>query len=83
MVKDQGTFKNHIEEEGYIYAIYTTLDPKNRDTVYLLSDIQLYIVKTLGILQEYIDLADIFNKEAAYTLLNPILVKHKIDTGDK
>jgi len=29
------------------------------------------------------DLKDVANKEAAHTLPNPILVEHKIDTGDK
>ena len=72
-----------MEEERYAYAIYTTLNPKNRDIIYLLSDIRLYIVETPGIPQEYTDLADVFNKEAIYTLPNPILVKHEIDTGDK
>ena len=37
-------------EEGYTYAIDTTLIPKNRDIGYSLLDIQLYVVKTLGIL---------------------------------
>jgi len=50
---------------------------------YLFLDVQLYVVKELEILQEYIDLKDIANKEAAHTLLNPILVEHKIDIGDK
>ena len=63
--------------------MYATLNPKNGDTGYLLLNIQLCIVKELEILQEYIDLEDIFSKEAAQTLLNPILVKHKIDIGDK
>ena len=66
-----------------MYAIYATLNPKNGDTVYLLLDIWLYAVKTLGILQEYVDLADVFNKEAVYTLLSLMLVKHEIDIGDK
>ena len=72
-----------MREEGYIYAIYTTLNPENRDTGYSLLDIQLYVVKTLGILQEYTDLEDISNKEAVYTLPNPILVEYEIDIGDK
>ena len=72
-----------MEEERYIYAIYATFDSENGDIVYLLLDIQLYAVKTPGILQEYIDLADIFNKEAIYTLLNPISVEYKLDIGDK
>jgi len=29
------------------------------------------------------DLKDIANKEAAHTLLNPMLVEYKIDIGDK
>ena len=29
------------------------------------------------------DLEDVFNKEAIYILLNPILVKYEIDIGDK
>ena len=66
-----------------MYIIYTTLDPKNEDIVYLFSNVWLFKVKTLGILQEYIDLADIFNKEAIYTLPNPILIKYKIDIKDK
>ena len=46
-------------------------------------DIRLYIVKELEIPQKYIDLEEVSNKEAAQTLPNPILVKHKIDIGDK
>lgn len=46
-------------------------------------DIQLYTVKELEIPQEYADLKDVFSKKAVQTLPNPILVKHKIDTGDK
>ena len=46
-------------------------------------DIRLYIVKELEIPQEYIDLEEVSSKEAAQTLSNPILVKHKIDIGDK
>ena len=72
-----------MREEGYAYAIYATLNPESGDTGYSLLDIQLYVVKTLGILQEYTDLKDISNKEAIYTLFNPILVKHEIDIGDK
>ena len=66
-----------------MYIIYATFNPKNRDIVYLLIDVRLCAVKILGIPQEYIDLADVFNKEAVYTLLNPILVEYKIDIGDK
>jgi len=66
-----------------VYTIYTTLDFKNRDIVYLFLDIWLYIVKILRIPQQYIDLVNIFNKEAIYTSLNPILVKREIDIGDK
>ena len=46
-------------------------------------DIRLYAVKELEIPQEYIDLKDVADKEAAHTLPNPILVEHKIDTRDK
>jgi len=46
-------------------------------------DIRLYIVKELKIPQEYTDLEEVSNKEAVQTLLNPILVKYKIDIGDK
>jgi len=46
-------------------------------------DIWLCIVKEPEILQEYIDLKNITNKEAVYTLPNPILVEHEIDIGDK
>ena len=66
-----------------MYVIYATLNPKSGDTGYSLLDIRLYAVKTLGIPQEYTDLEDISNKEAIYTLPNPILVKHEIDIGDK
>ena len=66
-----------------MYTIYTTLDFKNRDIVYLFLDIWLYIVKILRIPQQYIDLVNIFNKEAIYTLPNPILIKYKIDIKDK
>jgi len=66
-----------------VYTIYTTLNTKNRDIGYLFLDVRLYTVKELEILQEYIDLKNITNKEAAYTLLNPILVEYKIDIGDK
>ena len=44
--------------------MYATLDPKNRDTGYLLLDVQLCAVKELEIPQEYADLEDIFSKEA-------------------
>jgi len=33
-----------------VYAIYTTLNTKNRDAEYLFSDIRLYTVKELEIL---------------------------------
>ena len=46
-------------------------------------NIQLYIVKKLEILKKYIDLKDVSNKKATHTLLNPILVKYKIDIRDK
>jgi len=63
--------------------MYTTLNTKNRDTGYLFSDVRLCVVKELEILQEYTDLKDIANKEAAHTLPNPMLVEHEIDIGDK
>ena len=46
-------------------------------------DIWLYAVKEPEILQEYIDLENVFSKEATQTLPNPILVKHEINIGDK
>ena len=72
-----------MQKEGGVYAIYTTLNTKNGDTGYSFSDIQLYTVKELEIPQEYADLKNVFSKKAIQTLPNPILVKHKIDTGDK
>jgi len=72
-----------MQEEGWAYTIYTTLNTKNGDTGYLFSDVQLCVVKELEIPQEYTDLKDVVNKEAAHTLPNPILVEHEIDTGDK
>jgi len=72
-----------MQKEGWVYTIYATLNTKNRDAEYLFLDIRLYIVKELEIPQEYIDLKDITNKEAAHTLPNPILVEHKIDIKDK
>jgi len=66
-----------------VYTIYTTLNTKNRDTGYLFLDVRLYAVKELEIPQEYADLKDIANKEAAHTLPDPILVEYKIDIGDK
>ena len=72
-----------MREKGHAYAIYATLNPKNGDIGYSLLDIRLYVVKTLEILQEYIDLEDISNKEAVYTLPNSILVKYEIDIEDK
>ena len=71
-----------MQEEGWVYAIYATLNPKNRDAEYLFLDIRLYAVKKPEILQEYIDLKDITNKEAVHTLPNPILIEYKIDIGD-
>ena len=62
---------------------YATLNTKNRDVKYSFLNIRLYAVKELEIPQEYIDLKDIANKEATHTLLNPMLVKYKIDIGDK
>ena len=44
--------------------MYTTLNPKNKDTGYLFLDARLYAVKELEILQEYIDLEEVSNKEA-------------------
>jgi len=72
-----------VQEKGWAYTIYTTLNTKNRDIGYLFLDIRLYAVKELEILQEYMDLKNVANKEAAHTLPNPILVKYKIDIGDK
>ena len=63
--------------------MYATLNTKNRETGYLFLNIQLYAAKELKILQKYADLEDVFNKEATQTLPNPILVKYKIDIGDK
>ena len=63
--------------------MYATLNPENKDIGYLFSDVRLYIVKELKILQEYIDLEEVSSKEATQTLPNPILVKYKIDIGDK
>ena len=54
-----------MQEEGWAYTIYTTLNTKNREIGYLFLDVWLYIAKELEILQEYIDLKDISNKEAA------------------
>ena len=54
-----------MQEKEWAYTIYTTLNPKNGDTGYLFSDVRLYTVKELEILQEYIDLEDVSNKEAA------------------
>ena len=53
-----------MQEEGWAYTIYATLNPKNKDIGYLFSDIQLYVVKELEILQEYTDLKEVSNKEA-------------------
>ena len=72
-----------MQEEAQAYTIYTTFNTKNGDTGYLFLDIRLYAVKELEILQKYIDLKDVANKEAAHTLPNPILVEHIIDIGDK
>ena len=72
-----------MQEEGWAYTIYATLNPENKDIGYLFSDARLYVVKELEIPQEYIDLEEVSNKEAIQTLPNPILVKHKIDIGDK
>jgi len=72
-----------MQEEGWAYTIYATLNTKNKDIGYLFLDVWLCVVKELEILQEYTDLKDVADKEAAHTLLNPILVEHKIDIGDK
>ena len=63
--------------------MYATFNPKNEDTGYLFLDIRLCAVEELEILQEYVDLEEVSNKEAAQTLPNPMLVKYKIDIGDK
>jgi len=63
--------------------MYTTFDTKNGDAEYLFLDIRLYVVKEPEIPQEYADLKDVANKEAAHTLPNPMLVEYKIDIGDK
>jgi len=39
-----------MQEEGWVYTIYTTLNTKNRDIGYLFLDIELYAVKELEIL---------------------------------
>ena len=72
-----------MQGEGWAYAIYATLNTKNRDAECLFLNIRLYAVKKLEIPQEYTDLKDVANKEATHTLPNPILVEYKIDTGDK
>ena len=54
-----------MQEEGWAYAIYATFNPKNKDIGYLFLDIRLYTIKELEILQKYIDLKEVFNKEAA------------------
>ena len=53
-----------MQEEEWVYTIYTTLNPKNKDIGYLFSDIRLYAVKELEIPQKYIDLEEVFSKEA-------------------
>jgi len=63
--------------------MYTTLNTKNGDAEYSFLDIWLCIVEELEIPQEYADLKDIANKEAAHTLSNPMLVEYKIDIEDK
>jgi len=72
-----------MQEEGWAYTIYATFNTKNGDAEYLFLDIRLYAVKELEIPQEYTNLKDIANKEAAHTLPNPMLVEHEIDIGDK
>jgi hypothetical protein len=71
-----------MQEEGWVYIIYTTLNPKNGDTRYSFLNIWLCTVKELEILQEYINLVKVFSKKAIQTLPNFILVKYKINTGD-
>jgi len=39
-----------MQEEGWVYAIYATLNPKSRDAEYLFLDVWLYTVKELEIL---------------------------------
>jgi len=39
-----------MQEEGWAYAIYTTLNTKNGDVEYLFLDVWLYAVKELEIL---------------------------------
>ena len=68
MVEDQETFMNHVQEEGWAYAMYATLDPENEDTGYSLSDVRLCAVETPGIPREYADLEEVGSKEAAQTL---------------
>ena len=53
-----------MQEEGWAYTIYATLNPKNKDIGYLFLDARLYAVKELEILQEYTDLEEVSNKEA-------------------
>jgi len=72
-----------VQEEGWAYTIYATLNTKNGDAKYLFLDVRLCVVEKPEILQEYIDLKDIADKKAAHTLPNLILVEHKIDIGDK
>jgi len=72
-----------MQEKRWAYAIYATLNTKNRDAEYSFLDIRLCAVKEPEISQEYTDLKDITNKEAAHTLPNPMLVEYKIDIEDK
>ena len=53
-----------MQEEGWAYTIYATLNPENKDIGCLFLDIQLYLVKELEIPQEYIDLEEVSSKEA-------------------
>jgi len=39
-----------VQEEGWVYAIYATLDPKSGDAEYLFLDVWLYVVEELEIL---------------------------------
>jgi len=72
-----------MQEKGCAYIIYAIFDFENGDMGYLLLDVWLCAVKIPRIPQEYADLVDVFNKRAAYALLNSISVKHEIDIRDK
>ena len=53
-----------MQEEGWVYTIYATFNIKNRDIGYSFLNIQLCVIEELEILQEYIDLEEVSNKEA-------------------